>query len=63
MQDDKKINNMVTEVYVYTINSKNRVDQELKSEDQGHKIYIFNKEISSNLYFPTKGYFRETYKS
>ena len=39
-EDDKKINNMVIEVYVYTFNRKNRMDQELKSEGQGHKIYI-----------------------
>ena len=40
-EDDKKINNMVMEVYVSTINSKTRMDQELKSEGQGNKIYIF----------------------
>ena len=40
-KDDKKINNMVIEVYAYTIYSKNRMGQELKSEGQGHKIYIF----------------------
>ena len=39
--DDKKVNNMVIEVYVSTINSKTRMDQDLKSEGQGHKIYIF----------------------
>ena len=32
---------MVTENYVSTFNSKTRMDQELKSVDQGHKIYIF----------------------
>ena len=40
-EDDKKIENMVIKAYVSTINSKTRMDQELKSEGQGHKIYIF----------------------
>ena len=43
-EDDKKINNMVIEVYVSTINNKTRMDQKLKSEGQGHKIYIFKSE-------------------
>ena len=42
-EDDKQKNNMVIEVYMYTITSKTRMDQELKSEGQGHKIYIFKK--------------------
>ena len=41
---------MVIEVYVSTINSKTRIDQDLKSEGQGHKMYIFkNREIQKLL--------------
>ena len=44
---------MVIEVYVSTINSKIRMDQDLKSEGQGHKIYIFknreNQKLLANL--------------
>ena len=40
-EDDKIINNMVIKVYVSIFDSNTRMDQELKSEGQGHKIYIF----------------------
>ena len=37
-------NYMVIEVYVSTINSKTSIDQELKSEGQGHKDIFKNGE-------------------
>ena len=40
-EDDKTKNNMVIDIYLFTICSKTRNDQELKSEGQGHKISIF----------------------
>ena len=40
---------MVIEVYVSTINSKTRMDQDLKSEGQGLKTYIFKNRENQKL--------------